>query len=80
MSKMIDDYFEIYEKSIKEYGENTVVLMQVGSFFEVYEINNDTEQIGNAKKLSSILDESRFWVSKNQIQVGLTHKFVFRLD
>lgn len=56
MSKMIDDYFEIYEKSIKEYGENTVVLMQVGSFFEVYEINNDTEQIGNAKKLSSILE------------------------
>jgi len=53
---MIDHYFEIYEKSVKEYGENTVVLYACGSFFEIYEINNPEEIIGNAKRMSKILD------------------------
>ena len=53
---MIDDYFKIYEEKVKEYGENTAVLFQVGSFYEIYEINNLKENIGNAKKLSNILE------------------------
>ena len=56
MSKMIDDYFEIYTEKVKEFGENTVVLHQTGSFYEIYEINNANEIIGNAKKLSNILE------------------------
>jgi DNA mismatch repair protein MutS len=56
MSVMIDQYFEIYTEKIKEYGENTVILMQVGSFYEIYEINNEKDNIGNAKKLSNILE------------------------
>lgn len=56
MSKMIDDYFKIYEEKIKEYGENTVILHMTGSFYEIYEINNKEEHVGNAKKLSSILE------------------------
>ena len=56
MSSMIDDYFRIYTEKSKEYGENTVILHQTGSFFEIYEINNEKEQIGNAEKLSKVLD------------------------
>jgi len=56
MSNMIDDYFKIYEDKVKEYGENTVVLFQVGSFYEIYEINSLEEKIGNAKKLSNVLE------------------------
>ena len=52
MSKMIDDYFEIYTEKVKEFGENTVVLHQTGSFYEIYEINNANEIIGNAKNLT----------------------------
>jgi len=33
---LIKDYFEKTNKYIEEYGENTIVLMQVGAFFEVY--------------------------------------------
>ena len=32
---IIDDYLNYQEKYAKEYGENTIVLMQVGHFFEV---------------------------------------------
>ena len=37
---LIKEYFELTKKFQDEYGENTILLMQVGSFFEVYAKNN----------------------------------------
>ena len=34
------DYFSYTEKWKKEYGEKTLILMQVGSFFEVYALKD----------------------------------------
>ena len=56
MSNMINEYFEIYTQKLKEYGENTVVLHQTGSFYEIYEVDNSNEKIGNAKRISNILE------------------------
>lgn len=53
---MIDEYFEFYKKYVSEYGENTAVLYCCGSFYEIYEISNEKENIGNAKVLSNILN------------------------
>jgi DNA mismatch repair protein MutS len=33
---LVQEYFELSSKYIKEYGQTTILLMQVGSFFEVY--------------------------------------------
>ena len=33
---LIKEYFALTEKYTSEYGANTVVLLQVGAFFEVY--------------------------------------------
>jgi len=33
---LVKDYFKKHEHWTKEYGENTVVLMQVGAFYEIY--------------------------------------------
>ncbi len=33
---LIDDYMDEYNKYIKIYGKSTIVLMQVGSFYEIY--------------------------------------------
>lgn len=52
---MIDDYFRIYNESVKEYGEKTCVLYACGSFYEVYSIDNPKEKIGNAKTISEII-------------------------
>mgnify|MGYP001383773897 CR=1 FL=1 len=41
---IIDDYLNCQEKYAKEYGENTIVLMQVGHFFEVYAVDNEKEK------------------------------------
>jgi len=37
---LIKEYFELTKKYQEDYGENTILLMQVGSFFEVYGIHN----------------------------------------
>lgn len=39
---IIDDYLEYTEEYKKKYGEKCIVLMQVGSFYEIYSINDNT--------------------------------------
>ena len=41
---IIDDYLELANKYSSEYGEDTLLLMQVGHFFECYAIDNSTEK------------------------------------
>lgn len=53
---LIQIYFELQTYFEKKYGEHTVVFMEVGSFFEVYEINNDEVKIGKAKEIAEILN------------------------
>ena len=40
----------------KKYGKKTIVLMEVGSFFEFYGVSNNKEQIGDAKKVCELLN------------------------
>jgi len=42
---IIEDYLTYTKKWKNEYGEKTLVLMQVGSFFEVYGLQNDNGDI-----------------------------------
>ena len=42
---IVQDYIAYTEKWKKEYGHNTVVLMQVGSFFEIYGLRSDSGDI-----------------------------------
>ena len=55
---LIDDYLAEQEKYELRYGENTIVLMQVGHFYECYAVDNQNEQINgtNLYKLSDILN------------------------
>ena len=41
---LIKDYFEKTAQYYKEYGKKTIVLMQVGAFFEVYGFKNTNDQ------------------------------------
>ena len=52
---MIDEYFEIYNNSIQEYGERTCVFYACGSFYEVYRVENKNEIIGNANIIAEII-------------------------
>jgi DNA mismatch repair protein MutS len=48
---LIKEYFELCEKYKEDYGEKTILLMQVGSFFEVYGIYNKKTDIITGSKI-----------------------------
>jgi len=41
-------YFELQSFFEERYGSNVVVLMEIGSFFEVYEVNTPQLKVGKA--------------------------------
>ena len=41
MSKLVKEYFNYQQEFVQKYGSNTIVLMQVGSFYEFYGLNTD---------------------------------------
>ncbi len=49
-------YFDLQRHFEEKYGKDTVVFMEIGTFFEVYEINNDEERIGKAKEIAELLN------------------------
>lgn len=53
---LIDDYFEYQINFEKKYGKKSIVLMQVGSFFEFYGVNNDQEKIGEPQIITELLN------------------------
>ena len=47
---LIKEYFELTQQYLAKYGENTILLMQVGSFFEVYAlVDKSTGAISGSK-------------------------------
>ena len=59
-STMIQEYFDIYLEKVKEYGEKTCVLYENGAFYEIYQIDNEHEKIGNAIIISKILNDMKY--------------------
>jgi DNA mismatch repair protein MutS len=53
---ILEEYLKIYKTYSEKYGEKTALLMQVGSFFEVYGVDNGIDKFGNAEELSRILN------------------------
>ena len=49
-------YFDLQRYFEEKYGHDTVVFMEIGTFYEVYEVNNDDEQIGKAKEIAELLN------------------------
>ncbi|MEO1953970.1 MAG: DNA mismatch repair protein [Campylobacterales bacterium] len=61
-------YFELQEFFEKKYGHDSVVFMEIGTFFEVYEVNNDKMQIGKAKEIAELLNIQLTKKNKNIIE------------
>jgi len=61
-------YFDLQEYFEKKYGKDTVVFMEIGTFFEVYEVNNDEKQIGKAKEIAELLNIQLTKKNKNILE------------
>lgn len=53
---LIAIYLQLQELFEAKYGTDTVVLMEVGSFFEIYGVDNAIRQIGKTKEIAEILN------------------------
>ncbi len=53
---LTQSYFKLQQLFENKYGKDTVVLIEIGTFFETYEVNNDIEQIGKAKEIAELLN------------------------
>lgn len=53
---LIEIYFDLQKNFEEKYGENTVVIMEVGSFFEVYGVDTEEIKIGKPKEIAEILN------------------------
>ena len=57
MTSITEDYLNYHKEFIKKFGDKTLVLMQVGSFFELYSISDIELNFGpNLKEVSSLLN------------------------
>ncbi|MFA6197298.1 MAG: DNA mismatch repair protein [Sulfurimonas sp.] len=61
-------YFELQRFFEEKYGHDTVIFMEIGTFFEVYEVNNDNEQMGKAKEIAELLNIQLTKKNKNIIE------------
>ena len=49
-------YFDLQLHFEEKYGKDALVLMEIGTFFEVYEVNNDEMKVGKAKEIAELLN------------------------
>ena len=68
---LTESYFELQQLFETRYGRDTVVFMEIGTFFEVYEVNNDEMQIGKAKEMAELLNIQLTKKNKNIIENSL---------
>jgi DNA mismatch repair protein MutS len=65
---LTQSYFELQSYFEDKYGRDSVVFMEIGTFFEVYEVNNDDVQIGKAKEMAELLNIQLTKKNKNIIE------------
>ena len=64
-SPLVKEYLLEQDKYEKKYGKNTIVLMQVGSFFEFYGINMDEVSYESIDKNLDLDNSHLYETAKN---------------
>ena len=66
-NSIYNEYFKITKEYQEKYGKNTVLLMQVGSFFEIYGLKNVvTNDIGEESEIITVANHCQFNVSEKK--------------
>jgi DNA mismatch repair protein MutS len=49
-------YFELQQHFEQKYGNDALIIIEIGTFFEIYEVNNDELKVGKAKEIAELLN------------------------
>ena len=73
-----DEYLELQEKYVKVYGNDTIVLMQVGSFYECYAVDNEIERTNSDRihKIADILNIQKTKKDKKKAVINRSNPFM----
>ena len=55
-TNILKEYINLYKQYRNEHGDNTVLLFQIGKFYEIYTVQEKTQVIGNAEEISNKLE------------------------
>jgi DNA mismatch repair protein MutS len=61
-------YFELQRHFEKKYGNDVIILIEIGTFFELYEVNNDELKVGKAKEIAELLNIQLTRKNKNILE------------
>lgn len=53
---ILEGYFDLHKIYSERYGENTIVLIELGSFFEIYGVENEKMSLGKVKEIADLLN------------------------
>ena len=53
-TNIVTEYLNLTKEYIEKYGKNTVVLMQVGSFFEIYALKSPSTNVISGSNLEDV--------------------------
>ena len=67
---LTEDYFALTREYQNEYGENAIVLMQVGAFFEVYGIFNKVTETMSGSKINDFSQICDLHIVDKNVCVG----------
>ncbi|SFV66643.1 DNA mismatch repair protein MutS [hydrothermal vent metagenome] len=66
-------YFELQVYFEEKYGKDTIILIEIGTFFELYEVNNETLKVGKAKEVAELLNIQLTRKNKNILENSLSN-------
>ena len=65
---ILKEYLKYHNESLQKYGDNTVVLMQVGGFYEIYAVVNETTNVGaDIYKLADLIYQASNSKKKKEV-------------
>jgi DNA mismatch repair protein MutS len=67
---LIKEYFELTKKYQDDYGDNTILLMQVGSFFEVYGLKNTNTNIITGSRITDFSQICELNIADKNSSIG----------
>lgn len=73
---LIDEYFELTQKYKSEYGEKTMLLMQVGAFFECYALKNKTTRSFMGSEIAEFSKVCDLNIADKKICSGIHNVFM----
>ena len=69
-SSIVTEYLQLTNKYTEQYGENTIVLLQVGAFFEMYALKDNITEEVTGSKIEEVCRISQLNISEKKFCVG----------